>query len=40
MIGQFMVAIATNSKHWRHDYVCYVTKYLCPKYDVDRLFNF
>ena len=40
MIGQFMVTMATNSKHWRHDYVCYVTKYLCPKYDIDRLFNF
>ena len=40
LIGQFMVAMATNSKRWRHDYVCYVTKYLCPKYDIDRLFNF
>ena len=40
MIGQFMVAMATNSKHWRHDYACYVTKYLWPKYYIDRLFNF
>ena len=40
MIGWFVVTMATNSKHWRHDYVCYVTKYLCPKYDIDRLFNF
>ena len=30
MIGRFIVAIVTNSKHWRHDYVCYVTKYLVP----------
>ena len=40
MIGRFTVTMATNSKHWRHDYVCYVTKYLCPKCDIDTLFNF
>ena len=40
MIGRFIVAMVTNSKHWRHDYVCYVTKYLCPKFDIDGLFNF
>ena len=41
MIGRFIVAMVTNSKHWRHDYVCYVTKYLvCPKFNIDGLFNF
>ena len=40
MIGRFIVTIVTNSKHWRHDNVCYVTKYLCPKFDIDWLFNF
>ena len=40
MIGRFIVAMATKSKHWRHDYVCYVTKYLCPKFGIDGLFNF
>ena len=40
MIGRFIVAMVTNSNHWRHDYVCYVTKYLCPKFDIDELFNF
>ena len=40
VIGRFIVAMVTNSKHWRHDYVCYVTKYLCPKFDIDGLFNF
>ena len=40
MIGRFIVAMVTDSKHWRHDYVCYVTKYLCPKFDIDGLFNF
>ena len=26
MIGRFIVAMVTNSKHWRHDYVCYVSQ--------------
>ena len=40
MIGRFMVAMVTDSKHSKHDYVSYVTTYLCPKYDIDGLFNF
>ena len=28
-----MVAMATNSKYSRYDYVCYVITYLCPKYN-------
>ena len=40
MIGCFMVAMETNSKHSKHDYVCYVTTYLCLKFDIDGLFNF
>ena len=40
LIGRFMVAMITNSKHSKHDYVCYVTMNLCPKYDIHGLFNF
>ena len=40
MIGQFIVAIATISEHSTHAYVCYVTMYILPNYEIDGLFNF